>query len=379
MIPRFKIEMPQRRRAAKKIEHSVAKVSSLKILVVLVVLVAITSAVACGRAAELDQTCVVHVAVTSSSTRSRRSGRKGGGTQIAGAAQEEAGHPSPGPSHDVAARSKEEVIINAAREGAFEAVIEFFLKMRLMPTAEKPLAVLAMIDAVIPIILDLLERVVPDKHLTSSTNDVPASSIGGNILAANLDQDARKKILGLIRLGRIRMECLEAVYARKWPEILPEKPRENPWDACHRLGRLARGKRRTAILECGVTFFVLMLEQLGARTLGSCEGHPTGFYIFFECSERLAEEIARVTPEPLQVSRFSVWDTPESSRQQDPVDGFICSFPHDIQGLITHDDRLRVLRATASAWEEAFGPLRALPRQIPAVPTTDGKVDGAMK
>jgi hypothetical protein len=51
MIPRFKIEMPQRRRAAKKIEHSVAKVSSLKILVVLVVLVAITSAVACGRAA----------------------------------------------------------------------------------------------------------------------------------------------------------------------------------------------------------------------------------------------------------------------------------------------------------------------------------------
>lgn len=44
-------------------------------------------------------------------------------------------------------------------------------------------------------------------------------------------------------------------------------------------------------LERGVNFFILALEQLGAKTNASCEGHPHGFYVWFSCDDRLARRI----------------------------------------------------------------------------------------
>jgi hypothetical protein len=45
------------------------------------------------------------------------------------------------------------------------------------------------------------------------------------------------------------------------------------------------------VLDPGVNFFVLALRHLGAGTQWSCEGHPAGFYVMFQCSERLARKI----------------------------------------------------------------------------------------
>jgi hypothetical protein len=47
------------------------------------------------------------------------------------------------------------------------------------------------------------------------------------------------------------------------------------------------------LLEPGVNYFVLKLEDLGARTLFSCEGHPRDFYILMEADYQLALVIAR--------------------------------------------------------------------------------------
>lgn len=47
------------------------------------------------------------------------------------------------------------------------------------------------------------------------------------------------------------------------------------------------------IIEPGVNYFVLMLEQLGAVTHYSCEGHPAGFYIVFAAPIAVAERIKR--------------------------------------------------------------------------------------
>src|SRR5688500_17151144 len=71
--------------------------------------------------------------------------------------------------------------------------------------------------------------------------------------------------------------------------------KKNPWEAAHRPLLIRRdGHTGTEVpLEPGVNFFVLMLEQLGATTRFSCEGHPDGFYIMFDCSPDLVRSITR--------------------------------------------------------------------------------------
>src|SRR3954462_5528073 len=68
---------------------------------------------------------------------------------------------------------------------------------------------------------------------------------------------------------------------------------QNPWDAAKStvLIRHDIETGQDTPLEVGVNFFVLILEQLGATTRFSCEGHPDGFYIVFEGSPELARAI----------------------------------------------------------------------------------------
>ena len=51
------------------------------------------------------------------------------------------------------------------------------------------------------------------------------------------------------------------------------------------------GNPKPELLEPGVNYFVLSLEQLGVRTTFSCQGHPEGFYIAFYAPYEVALRI----------------------------------------------------------------------------------------
>jgi hypothetical protein len=104
---------------------------------------------------------------------------------------------------------------------------------------------------------------------------------------------------------------------------------------------------QTCVLEPGVTFFILMLEKLGAKTRYSCEGHPDDFYIMFEADYELAFQIAAIGFLTVDVwwrrkNTFNLRMTVRNSRG-------------------TIEDRNETLRFAAAAWEKKFGKL-ALPR-----------------
>src|SRR5277367_5134248 len=84
--------------------------------------------------------------------------------------------------------------------------------------------------------------------------------------------------------------------------------RLNPWDAAKkfRVLRSAPGYPMKD-LEPGVKFFVLMLEQLGATTHYSCEGHPQGFYITFSCPYETALRIRECGYFRVEIVRPDTW------------------------------------------------------------------------
>lgn len=63
----------------------------------------------------------------------------------------------------------------------------------------------------------------------------------------------------------------------------------DPWAAaCKLTVRRDAWKPEGEYLEPGVMLFVLLLQLLGAKPHYSCEGHPFGFYIVFDSSEKIA-------------------------------------------------------------------------------------------
>jgi hypothetical protein len=71
------------------------------------------------------------------------------------------------------------------------------------------------------------------------------------------------------------------------------------WDLAHRLD-VARESPdefgngpiyKMAQLDGGIKFFILALEELGAKTRYSCEGHPYGAYVAFDAPVRLIRSI----------------------------------------------------------------------------------------
>ena len=113
------------------------------------------------------------------------------------------------------------------------------------------------------------------------------------------------------------------------------------WDrACRLIVERASpcGLYNKSPLERGVNYFVLMLEQLGATTHYSCEGHPNNFYVMFEAPLRVAEKIAECGYFMVELEGKKIWSI-------------------RTRNLASDDERVRLLRWAADAWENALGPL----------------------
>lgn len=96
--------------------------------------------------------------------------------------------------------------------------------------------------------------------------------------------------------------------------------------------------RRTRVceLERGVNYFVLALERMGATTMWSCEGHPTGFYIVFHANYSLAFAIHLAGYFRVEVERR--------------LNCFSIRLPS--QSACNEKSRRQCLRGAAAAWEQ---------------------------
>jgi len=125
-----------------------------------------------------------------------------------------------------------------------------------------------------------------------------------------------------------------------------QRTKTNPWEKAKKLA-LLRGSPidvYSGLLEPGVNFFVLMLEQLGAVTYFSCEGHPTGFYIMFRASYALAQKIKACGYFRVEIEGKNYW----SIR--------MCE-------CVTETERVTILTEAAKSWEKVLGPLRQRKRR----------------
>lgn len=119
------------------------------------------------------------------------------------------------------------------------------------------------------------------------------------------------------------------------------------WDQACKLN-LVRGYENDqinyppSVLELGVNFFILALEELGAKTHFSCEGHPTGFYIAFEAPYPLVVEIAQLTNMGVEVWRENVWTLRNL-------------YDENARSRYTDHDRKEKLRQAANSWMNYFG------------------------
>lgn len=148
-------------------------------------------------------------------------------------------------------------------------------------------------------------------------------------------------------------------------------PKVHPWDeACKRtVIRENLPVFPAADLEPGVKFFVLMLEKLGCKTLFSCEGHPAGFYILFECTDlSLVRRMAD--------GEFDV----EVDRREYTYRLSLAHYQLAAGRAWSISARDKVLKRIARNWCEKFG---ALPKEskhvlpVVRVPTDSGTRQGA--
>jgi hypothetical protein len=100
----------------------------------------------------------------------------------------------------------------------------------------------------------------------------------------------------------------------------------------------------TDIIDAGVNYFVLRLEQLGAVTHYSCEGHPSGFYILFAAPIEIAEQIR-------QCGFFSVELEGKIHSRARP---YLWSIRANYE---TEEHKERALGWAAAAWTTSFGPI----------------------
>ena len=91
-------------------------------------------------------------------------------------------------------------------------------------------------------------------------------------------------------------------------------------------------------LERGVNYFVLALEQLGATTEYSREGHPNGFYIIFNAPQTIAEAVRRCGFFSVELEGEERWSL-------------------RINRAITEPERQSILSYAALAWTKTFGPI----------------------
>jgi hypothetical protein len=103
-------------------------------------------------------------------------------------------------------------------------------------------------------------------------------------------------------------------------------------------------------LESGVNFFILMLEKLGAITMWSCEGHPTGFYIVFAAPLELAHEIFCCGYFRVELAGGYV----EVGKKKWP------RWSMRLNNTENEEDRVRVLKWAAMSWYRHFGEIQTI-------------------
>lgn len=124
------------------------------------------------------------------------------------------------------------------------------------------------------------------------------------------------------------------------------KLKQNIWDrACDLvLHRVDPFGTYPGPIDRGVNYFVLMLEQLGAKTEFSCSGHPDSpnqFYIVFTGPIALAEKIQACGFFTVELEGESRWSIRTRNISDDK-------------------ERQDFLRMAATQWERKLGPLTAL-------------------
>lgn len=119
----------------------------------------------------------------------------------------------------------------------------------------------------------------------------------------------------------------------------------HPWDrACRlKLVRVNPVFRDSEVLDRGANFFVLALEALGATTRFCCEGHPTGFYVAFESSYELAQEINSAGYFTVEISGPNQWVMRKTLLE--------CQEGQVYSG----NEKLATLRAASDRWVDRFG------------------------
>ena len=100
----------------------------------------------------------------------------------------------------------------------------------------------------------------------------------------------------------------------------------------------------TDTIDPGVNYFVLMLEQLGAVTHYSCEGHPSDFYIMFAAPIELAYKIR-------QCGFFRVELEGKVHSRARP---YLWSIRAEYE---EENHKERALGWAATAWTNMFGPI----------------------
>ena len=127
---------------------------------------------------------------------------------------------------------------------------------------------------------------------------------------------------------------------------MPITSKTNKWEQANRLvvERTSPCRSYTGPIDNEANYFVLMLEQLGAKTAYSCSGHedcPNNFYIVFEAPARLAEKIVGCGWFTVELEGRKLW----SLRTRNIKD---------------NKERRWFLRMAAEAWEKKLGPAEFL-------------------
>jgi hypothetical protein len=116
---------------------------------------------------------------------------------------------------------------------------------------------------------------------------------------------------------------------------------KRPWDEARKLKIMRYGHSKNEPADPGVNYFLLVLEELGAKPKTSCEGHPYGFNILFKASFEVAIAIQMVGYFDISFSSMNC-ERPQWCRMTLP------------DSWVDEREKTQTLRQAAAAWKSEF-------------------------